>query len=152
MVDLVSIDPGKRCIWVAAWVRGELVQVRGVAVESPPDLLRSWTWGAVPLAIEVPQIYQGKIQGKDQNDLVDLAICVGWCELACCGPVTRYRPREWKGQTSKKLDNKRTLKVLSEPEKAVIDASDIRPSLRHNILDAIGIGLRHLGRKYKGGK
>jgi len=95
------------------------------------------------LAVEWPRIYTaGKLQG-DPNDLAGL---VG-VDCALAGilsiPVKRYFPDEWKGQTPKDVMNARVLERLTEAEKTRITSP---PSLLHNVLDAIGIGLHDLGR------
>lgn len=140
---LISCDPGKHWCWFAAWRRGQLVEVW----REPPGPELAWTGRPKELAIEVPQVYPGA-RKEDPNDLIDLAISAGvvigsnlWQD------VTLYRPREWKGQTPKQIDNARTLKVLTPEERSVYDGCDIAQGLRHNVLDAIGIGLRHLKRK-----
>lgn len=141
-MDLVSCDPGVHHCYFAEWEGARLVYAfRGVP--------QTWSRGACSehLAIEVPQVYPG-MRREDPNDLIDLAtsagIVIGSAQWAS---VTRYRPREWKGQTPKKIDHERTLKVLTAAERSVYDGCDVAQSLRHNILDAIGIGLRHLKRK-----
>lgn len=101
---------------------------------------------------EFPQTYaRGKSKG-DPNDLHPLA-GVGMClagllydqvhELV----VTEYKPRDWAGTTPKvttgdALASIRGVRVwsrLSEVEKAVVEVS-------HDSVDAIGIGLKRLGR------
>jgi hypothetical protein len=95
------------------------------------------------LVIECPQVYATKYQKGDQADIIQLACSVG----AICARVparfkTAYQPREWKGQTPKKIHNVRTLCLLSAEEKATIEP--VVESLMHNIYDAIGLGLYQL--------
>lgn len=55
-----------------------------------------------------------------------------------------WQVETWKGQVPKRIDHERTLKVLTEAERAVLPKS--KAELLH-VLDAIGIGLRALGRR-----
>jgi hypothetical protein len=49
------------------------------------------------------------------------------------------KPREWKGQVPKDVHHARLVKTLTPDELAMVEAS-APPSLRHNVLDAVGIG------------
>lgn len=148
LVSLVSIDPGKNHMWCAAWSGGELVQARGIELSDATGFVRSWEWGWVSeIAVEVPQVYQGRVAGTDQNDLIDLAIRAGWAQVMAQDKVTEYWPSQWKGQLPKKVCNRRTLAVLSPSELAVVENCGVAKSKKHNILDAVGIGLKHLGRR-----
>lgn len=141
---LVSCDPGKHTCWLAFWGPTGLYGLEATPVDRLECLTVYEYWG---LAIEVPQVYGGP-QKEDPNDLIDLAVSAGRViQSARWSEVTRYLPREWKGQTPKKIDNARTLKVLTPEERSVYDACGVAKSLRHNLLDAVGIGLRHLKRK-----
>jgi len=63
-------------------------------------------------------------------------------------PSTGYLPREWKGQVPKRIHQPRIIKALTDEERAEMD-KDLAPytkSLRHNALDAVGIGLKYLRR------
>jgi hypothetical protein len=52
---------------------------------------------------------------------------------------TGVKPREWKGQVPKDVHHARLVKTLTPEELAMVEAS-APPSLRHNVLDAVGIG------------
>jgi len=89
---------------------------------------------------------------------------------ACGARIVPVSPTEWKGAVSKPVHHKRLWRVLSEEERSQlgarvgreIDAACRRGALdrwsrpgasyypggfaEHNLLDAIGIGLWHLGR------
>ena len=58
-------------------------------------------------------------------------------------------PAAWKGQVPKKIHHPRILRSLSEVEREIVlDVLDLLPaSTRHNVLDAVGIGLWALKRK-----
>jgi len=49
------------------------------------------------------------------------------------------KPREWKGQVPKDVHHARLVKTLTPDEMAMVERA-APPSLRHNVLDAIGIG------------
>ncbi len=68
--------------------------------------------------------------------------------------VAYVTPNEWKGSTPKDVSGKRTLGKLDPKELAILEAAfaahpgrnGMAPSKRHNVLDAIGIGLHGVGR------
>lgn len=102
------------------WV--EEMTVRGEADEryQPKDLLRvQWMGAAVGAAVAYPGLPH---------------------------PV---QPRTWKGSTPKAIHQPRIVKALTPAERGVMDRdlADVRPSLRHNAVDAIGIGLWRVGRR-----
>lgn len=166
MRALVTIDPGLRGTGVAIWLDGKLVNAayvesaeqkrRGpVAWVAMAAAVEDHVWEhmdneeedcAHELVMEVPQIYGPEISKADPDDLLQLAGVDGAIARALrfgC-PVVGYRPREWKGQTPKAIHNRRVENALSLAE---LDTFQRCPShLRHNILDAVGIGLFHLGR------
>jgi hypothetical protein len=109
--------------------------------------------------VESPVIYpHGKKQREGQipdNDVVKLARLAG--ELA-----GRYRasvdlreyvlPRTWKGTVPKSITERRVLEVLDARETQLLYStkSARARSLDSNVVDAVGIGLWRLGRKYRG--
>ena len=115
--------------------------------------------------VESQKIYPiGKKQKKGgipDNDVVILARRAG--ELAgayrMAGAEREYvLPRDWKGTIPKPKNGeqyiieKRALAVLDERETQLIYStkSARAKSLDHNLIDAVGIGLWRLGRKYRG--
>ncbi len=97
------------------------------------------------LVLEVPQVYRQGLQKGDPADLIELAGVDGaLAALITAGKTTGYLPQRWKGQVPKEIHHKRILAKLSETEKAAIEPTPA--SLLHNVYDAIGIGLFHLGR------
>lgn len=97
------------------------------------------------LVIEVPQIYWNSRKGGRAADLIELAGVVGAVSSAC--PVlhrVHFLPKSWKGQTPKEVHNSRVLKKLSEEESGFLEPT--AASLRHNMIDAVGLGLFRLGR------
>lgn len=103
--------------------------------------------GLDTLLVEVPQIYtRGKSKG-DPNDLIPLAgisygIASAFFELY--GVLAKqYLPREWKGNIDADLMIERIKARLSPAELAVCTGPTY---LLHNVYDAVGIGLKYLGR------
>lgn len=93
------------------------------------------------VVIECPMIYpRTKV---DPNDILVLAIRVGIHIGSAQAAGVDYRlvrPREWKGTVPKAVFAKRILSKLTASEGRILW------SLDHNIVDAIGLGLYHLGR------
>lgn len=92
---------------------------------------------------EWPQIYVGS--PNDPNDLLGLvgvgaaiASAVGSKQARC------ILPREWKGSLDGDAMAERIESRLTEKERARIEPC--APSMRHNVLDSIGIGLFYFGR------
>lgn len=142
MEELIAIDPGNTTGWATFDPTTGLLHYAGTtSVQS---------WLAVDerpystLVIEIPQVYRASQSKGDPNDLIKVAVQAGqWIErFSCTGAaVRRVLPNEWKGQVPKTVHNKRVLACLTEDEK-----TRILPSLDHNMVDAIGLGLFHLKR------
>lgn len=111
------------------------------------------------LVIEKPQIYRQRKQRGDPNDLIDIAILVGELRRHL-GPRASQLvlPREWKGTVPKTrklgdyIIHKRVLKRLPPAERECYQAGleAVLVELRHNIADAVGIGLWALGLQTQG--
>lgn len=98
------------------------------------------------VVIERPQIYQGRKQKGDPNDLITLAEQAGYvAALATLKRPREYKPAEWKKQLPKEIVEERVKKRLSAREKTRVQWPRAK-SLHHNIWDAIGLGLVHYGR------
>lgn len=83
----------------------------------------------------------------DVNDLIQVA--AAGAAVGAALPVKAaysYPASTWKGSVPKKIHNVRILNALSPEERAIYDAEPTASSLKHNIVDAIGIGLYHLER------
>lgn len=97
-------------------------------------------------------IYPGGRQEVPPNDLITLAVRAGEVGGAfrALGAVVDYvLPRTWKnGPIPKDVMHKRILRRLDDAERALIDVAGrgMAPSKRHNMLDAVGIGLWGLRR------
>lgn len=153
----IAIDPGEDTGW-SKWDDGSLVGaglcqpfeypelpfVIGLP-EEPPDLI-----------IENPEDY-GSSRITDPNKLITLGRKVG--ELG--GIYRAYYhlkgrqfvyvtvwPKKWKGQVPKEIHHDRHLPKLRQEEKSVLSAAfaQITNSKRHNVKDAICLGLWRLKR------
>lgn len=157
---LVAVDPGLRELGLALFHGQTLVACH--LVRSPERTVRGpVAWRAMAKAVvealggprpegvvvtEYPQAYRAQHQKGDQADLIELAGAVGAVSYALGAErLVGYLPREWKGQVPKEVHNRRIRSKLTDAELAVLTA--IRAgALEHNVVDAIGIGLVHLGR------
>jgi hypothetical protein len=174
-VILVSVDPGLRHLGFAVFTDGTLTHAALIKNPVKQDRGPTAWWGMADTVVkawddltrragqvvraphayvlEVPQVYRfGKSKG-DPDDLIQLAGvggAVGAALLKLPAPFKHvstahgYYPREWKGQTPKEIMLERIEERLTAEEKASIQPC--APSLRHNIIDSVGIGLCHLGR------
>jgi hypothetical protein len=162
-MNLLSIDPGVTCCGWAYWRDGKLVlcglsRTKEVGIEAricAHDFRRHWLYGQPDfIVIEKPEVYQQRFWKGDPRDLVELAMVVGG--IIAQFPGVRVRavfPKEWKRQVPKSVSESRTLAKLSELEKNKSESPEVfgepdtaPPSLLHNMMDAIGIGLWALGR------
>ncbi len=170
MTRMLSLDPGTRGCGVAGWVDGKLDVA--AFVENPLDegsgprecaeaarAVYVWwdqQWFSPDvLALEVPQIYQraaGKSKG-DPNKIMPL-FGIG-AALAALFPVAKVMygvPHDWKGGVSKPKTTKtvyavkpRVLDRLSPDEQNVIEwPTSVKKEW--DVVDALGVGLFHLGR------
>jgi hypothetical protein len=165
---VLAVDPGIRGCGVALFKAGGLVKAAYVknpffagngAAEaaSMGRAVQHWTetsCGYVDhIAVEWPQIYVSQLRagkGKkkaDPNDL--LALCGVDAALAALlgTPTTSYQPHQWKGSMDKDASHLRIESRLRPAELAVAaEGREAAGALEHNVIDAIGIGLFHLGR------
>jgi hypothetical protein len=160
--SLVAVDPGLHQCGVALWQNGRLVwadlvrnpdsvpgqgalcaREMGFAVGESvrPYTPKRLISGALPLVIEVPQVYT-RGRGGDPNDLIDLACVVGAVMANFNGAIYTYRPAQWKGQVPKEVCHARARARLT-PEEIAIVAANCPPSLAHNVWDAVALGLAH---------
>ncbi len=132
---LTAIDPGTDQGW--AHFRDGVLTACGLG--------SCWFYGDV--LIELPQVYRGS--KVNPNDLVTLAVKVGELKYHAESTghvVTLVWPHDWKGSTPKKIHNNRVIKRLRVDEWAVVERAECSDSKRHNVLDAVGLGLWKLGR------
>jgi len=141
---LLSIDPGKdHCAW-AWWEDGGLVECgrTGSGWSRADGVGRR----ARRTIIELPQVYQQRRWRGDPNDLIQVALTVGALEYQAQGDVVLVRPHQWKGSMPKDVMGRRIQGRLSEVERACVALCGVPASRRHDVVDAVGIGLWGLGR------
>lgn len=161
---VLAIDPGSVTGW-SYFVNGKLTKCGYVSIEK---IFKQTLWETFGIAsfkeveviLEGPAIYPvGKKQkgGKiSDKDIVKLALRTGEIRqlLRGAGADTSYtdQPKEWKGNVPKEVTKKRVLAVLDGDETKLIYSTMSARSkdLNHNMVDAVGIGLWKLGRKYRG--
>lgn len=163
-MTLLAIDPGARSYGLAlfgpclpvgagAGVDHWLLRAGYVNGDSAPDALQAalrWLDGLkVTLAVgEIPRSYDVQNQKGDQNDLIGVALALGRLLGAAAYSEHLVTPAEWKGQVPKKVMHQRIRNTLERDERTALDRglSAVSPSLQHNVLDAVGIGMFHLRR------
>jgi hypothetical protein len=140
---LLTIDPGNATGW-ALWRRDGLT---GCGLGDPRSACDvDWieeVW------IESPVIYP---RSKARpNDIVLLARGAGeWGGRYESEAAVHYvEPATWKGQLPKDVHHARIWSKLNAAEQAIVNAAcrGMAPSKRHNVLDAVGIGLWVRGQK-----
>lgn len=134
---LIAIDPGVYKTGIARFRDGKLIDADYVPNEciSYEDCDR--------LVVESQQIYPGS--PVRTSDLIDLAHAAGMVAGRFEVAPEWVLPKKWKGNTPKAICTKRIEKCLTPEEVEALDPS-VPKSLRHNMLDAVGIGLWALGR------
>jgi hypothetical protein len=149
--SIVAIDPGA-CARIAAFFDRVLVHVDLEDVSSMP-VRAVYAPGVVDVVIvERPQVYRPGQTRKpvDPNDLIKLALRAGALAQAFYPreEVIEVLPREWKGQVPPDIMIGRIVSKLTRDESDLVHKSLERhaAALRHNAIDAIGIGLHYLGR------
>lgn len=158
---LIAIDPSIRAAGIAIFDRQKLIYtnvLRPSAVvktmEGISDVLdlaqEAWektmgvSFSPATLVVELPQVYQQAQLKGDPNDLIPLAIMAGrlWERFKPKNMMLPL-PKEWKGNRPKDVVTASTMSKLSKRELEVFGDDLIRVpnGLRHNAMDAIGIGL-----------
>lgn len=128
---MISIDPGKHTGW-ARFVAGILTDCGlGYPPFDPFD--------SKNVVIERPTIYPRS--PVPPNDIIELAITAGRIAERLGGETVWVLPRRWKGTIPKAIMGERILKALTPEEFARIPAK-----ARHDVIDAIGLGLWYLKR------
>lgn len=156
---IIAVDPGKHAIGWAVFANA-----RPSAFPNPSD------WGLVDcgytamgkltdvshardcdeVVIEIPQVYMQRQWKGNPNDLIDVAFMAGMSACIfgrCTKTITTIRPHTWKGSRPKKVCNRVTRDTLTEHEHSIVNAVELSASKRHNMMDAIGIGLWKVGRR-----
>jgi hypothetical protein len=161
-VSLVAIDPGLRGCGIARFY-GLTGELRAAEYITSPEktLTGPVAWAAMAgevvshqqrpdvLVLEQPRIYPG-VRREDPNDLIQLAGVLGAiaAHWESAPTIVAYYPAAWKGQVPKKVMTKRILKHLATGELSRLVSVGAKD---HNTIDAVGLGLFHLGRMKRGG-
>ena len=171
MSVLLAVDPSIKSSGVALFVGGVLI---AASVRKLPDSMRvdtltdcremarrifEWSNGrsvniprANEIACEWPQIYrETKSKGSPNNLLGLSAICCGVAMLLPArSKVAGYLPREWSGGIPKatKGDAKKSPRAYRIGSRLTLpgEVGIWDRTKGHDAIDAIGIGLYHLGR------
>lgn len=174
-----AIDPGAagKGNAVAAFVNDHLMCV---GFERIGDARRPFLGGTPDtVVIERPEYQGDRTTSARPQDLMALAwsgALLAGAYVGAGAALVEYTPREWKGSVPKPVHHKRLWEVLAPGERAllggpvtivIIDAACRKGGLSkwsrpgasyyprsfelHNILDAVGLGLFHIGRFGKGG-
>ncbi len=163
-IRFACVDPGLRGCGVAVFHEGEVE--RAAYIKNP--VLSGEGFGAYTamanevsnyltgrsydkLVIEHPRVYPGAAQQKgDLNDLLSV-VAVGSAIAAVSvaspdyyGDIETLYPSDWKGNTPKEVMTDRIRRNLASGEVSAIEPC--AASLKHNVYDAIGIGLFKLKR------
>lgn len=171
MSYLLSLDPGIRgCgaaifsfetkkLVAAQYVRNPMLRTaRASAVSEMAKVVLMWEakvrQGQITdAAVEWPVVYASKMMRRDgkkadPNDLLALAAVsasvASMLDFIIGVRATSYSPSEWKGQLPKDVCAARILSKLGTPELRILEDSGPQ-HLRHNVIDAVGIGMNHLG-------
>ncbi len=146
---MYAVDPGKKSSAVACFKDGEFI---GVWFADPAGMdIKPGHVGEV--AMEMPRAYPGS--PVRENDLLDLA-AAGMAVASKLGkPLTRIQlifPADWKGTVPKPICQKRIERKLTQGELIRLGQclAPVKASIRHNLYDAVGIGLYALKRAKKG--
>jgi hypothetical protein len=143
-MTLLAVDPGADAGW-ARYRDNGILEACGLNTHAmTQDITRC--------VIERPMIYPGGRQKARPNDIIKLAVRAGeWGGRvdAHVGIQSEYvEPHKWKGTIAKDACHARIWATLTPDERTIVDkaSTGVAPSKRHNILDAVGIGLWSVGR------
>ena len=156
---VLAIDPGLKCLGWALFCEGKLIacgvsrsknnrHLGKCAQDHINNLLNLGIKPEVSVLLERPKIYTLTKQKGDQNDLIAIAI-VGAIVSGALSmyPVEEVFPDGWKGQMPKDVCHRRIDRRLTDEETRVKETLPKAKTVRHNGLDAIGIGLFGVGRR-----
>jgi hypothetical protein len=152
---LLAIDPGESTGW-ALYASGRLV---ACGLGDPRSHEKHRVSDIDTVVIEHPLIYAGGRTKNPNSVLKTLAVSVGrWIgtyeQRAPTAVIETVLPVQWKGSVPKDIHHAREWAALGAVEQAVVTsafvnrpsrADNVRPSLRHNVLDAVALGVWKLG-------
>jgi hypothetical protein len=154
METLIAIDPGVKISGWALFASDGRLDSCGVARSKSTDDARAAEQqaGQIPTAaVAVVELMHPR--GDDTRSRTAEILRVQWVGgflAGRLGLVARAAPpHEWKGSVPKHIHHPRILARLDDGELRVMDShlSGLSSKVKHNAIDAIGIGLWALGRR-----
>ena len=148
---LLSIDPGVKALGWALWLDGSLARA-GISTTKERALDRAIRDHrlAVPVAdttaLEEMRWRPGDARSQPNDLLAVQAVGIG----VSSHPITLYPASRWKGPIPKRVHHDRIRKVLGQVELAILGEA-AQGAHAKEVLDAVGIGLYHLGRTNRSG-
>lgn len=156
-MNILSVDPGKNTCGVALFHGAQLVACGYPApeVEDPfhtavavQDWLlannRNTTLEAC--VVEAQQIYHGPFK-SNPNDLLPLAYVSGAVHARVPAKLRVWvKPKVWTNSQPKAVREPKVLSALTPEERAIFDRVKLPKDKKHNVLDAVAIGLFYLDR------
>lgn len=144
----VFVDPGKHASGVAWFADRVLERVEYRLACAPLDPLETplRPWCCV---CEKPRVRSEAEQRRDgrrirSSDIEDLLIAAG--RMTGQLPTEYVSVAAWKGTAKKGPMHARLPRILSRAELTIVESLDCAPARRHNVYDAICLGLKWLGR------
>jgi len=145
MTRLLAVDPGGACLgW--AYFEGGLLRGCGLSRTKAKTVDERAAHHRRELACFFPDrvvcermTWRGRRSKATPQDLMDLNVIAGALGREWVTPA------QWKGHAPKEIHQPRILKALDARERELVSCVK-PPSLRHNAIDAVGIGLFALGR------
>ena len=136
---MIAIDPGIATGW--AYFYANKLRACGLVRPAQWYQLVERALTGEHIVIEEPTIYPHSKANPAHIMALQLKVgeLKGRFEMAGCS-VELVQPRTWKHQVPKQVHNRRTLAALTPDEFALADGQ------RHDVIDAVGLGLWKLGR------
>jgi hypothetical protein len=151
MSVVVGIDPGARhCGWCILFPGSlEWTLSCGLSADRPraashaEEVVQELRGRDVAaLVVERPQVYVGRKQVGDPNDLIQLAFVGGtFAALVPHRHLFTPRPAQWKGQVPKDIHHARLAKRMGSTWPAIEASARRWGKLAHNVYDAVGLAL-----------
>lgn len=139
---IVTIDPGLATGWALWEVLGKLT---ACGLGDPRSCEQHVAMHVHDVWIESPFIYpHAKARPADILKLArEAGEWGGRYEVSAVATIHYVLPAEWKGQVPKEIHHARVWDALDAAERAIVDKAvrGLAPSKRHNVLDAVGMGV-----------
>ena len=147
-MSLISIDPvtfGARnnCGGWALWtLEARLVACGAYLYEHELRL-----FNCAEAIIERPN-YRGRSSNVNPEDIVRLAFDAGVAAARVAKKVTPVSVKQWKGETPKEVIEYRVRRLLTDKEQKAFETNleTVAASKRHNVIEAVALGLWRFGR------